>query len=362
MSRFVRHRAAGLLGLAACLLVVLSGCRYSLQGAPAPGGVSGPTYHLTATFDDVLNLPEHALVKVDGVTAGEVTSIRAHDYRAVIGMDVKRSVRLAEGTTAQVRFTTPLGDVYIRLDRPASVPAGTRLLRDGDRIPVANTSTAPSVEDTLAALAAVLNGGGIDQLRTIVDETATALKGNEPQARSLVTRLATYASSLNASGGAIDRVLTNLASLSTSLATSDDVVSQALAAFAPAFQVLSANTDQLTALLQHVASLGAVARDVVSRSRDALLADLHDLVPVVDTLVSVRDQVAPLLDHLTALAQAAPAAIPGDYANLDLHVLATLSSGSGASATAGTPGGRSGPSGPSGIAALLGNLVQGGIP
>lgn len=350
----MNRRTRLLLGLASGLLALLSGCRYSLQGAPAPGGVAGPTYHLTATFDDVLNLPEHALVKVDGVTAGEVTSIRARGYRAVIGMDIKRSVRLAQGTTAQVRFTTPLGDVYIRLDRPVRVPPGTPLLRDGGHIPVANTSTAPSVEDTLAALSAVLNGGGIDQLRTIVDQAVVALKGNEPQARSLVTRLATYATSLNASSGAIDRVLTNLASLSTSLSTNDAVVSQALAGFAPAFQVLSANTGELTTLLQHVASLGAVAQDVVGRSRDALLADLHDLVPVVDTLVSVRDQVAPLLDHLTALAQAAPGAIPGDYANLDLHVVATLSSASGSPAAAGTPG--------SGIAALLGNLVQGGKP
>ena len=151
--------------------VCLGGCGFhgiSLQSLPKLGGVTSATYPIHATFANVLNLPVEGQVRVGPQVVGEVTSISASDFQASVTMRIEKSVTLLQGTTAQVRFDNPLGDEYVLLTAPADTQAPP--LRPGAQIPESDTGTAPSVEDTLGALSLVLNGGGINQLQTIIHE------------------------------------------------------------------------------------------------------------------------------------------------------------------------------------------------
>jgi phospholipid/cholesterol/gamma-HCH transport system substrate-binding protein len=333
------RRWAAVAGSALCGLGI-AGCQFNLQGLPSPGGgPPGDSYRLTAIFGDVLNLPQRAQVKLDGVVVGQVTAITLRDDRARVDMAVARSIQLPRGTTAQVRFTTPLGEDYISLNRPTT-PASGEQLTDGTTIPETQTSSAPTIEDTFALLSAVLNGGGLDQLRTIIVEVNKALGGHETQARDLLAQLNTLVSALNARTDDIDRGLTALASLSSELNGQNDVIATGLERIAPALQVLASEAGDFTTLLKRLGQLGTIGTEVITQSRAALVADLQELGPVVDTLVGIGGALGTTLDELHTLEVVAPTAVPGDYLNLVVNATVQLGNATvtpGAAGPAGAP-------------------------
>ncbi|MGH7747969.1 MAG: MCE family protein, partial [Candidatus Dormibacteria bacterium] len=318
-----RRRCAALAATALGALG-LSGCQFNLQGLPSPGGgPPGDSYRLTAVFADVLNLPQRAQVKLDGVVVGQVTTISLRNFTGQVQMAIARSITLPKGTTAEIRFTTPLGEDYVSLNRPTGATGGASL-GDGAVIPETSTDSAPTIEDTFALLSAVLNGGGLDQLRTIIVETNTAIGGHEGQARDLLTQLNTVVTALSTHTGDIDRALDALNSLSAELNGQSGVIANGLQKIAPALGVLASEADDLNTLLTHLGKLGVVGGQVITQSRDAFLADLHSLGPVLDSLVSIRGSLGSFLDSLHTFEGAAANAAPGDYLNLVVDATATL--------------------------------------
>ena len=324
--RMPRRPAAA--GLAAACALGLAGCQFNLQGLPSPGGgPPGDSYKLTAVFADVLNLPQRAQVKLDGVVVGQVTTIRLDHDRGVVDMLIARNIKLPGGTTAEIRFTTPLGEDYISLNLP-STPSGSAL-GDGSTLGEPQTSSAPTIEDTFALLSAVLNGGGLDQLRTIIVELNKAFGGHEGQARDLLDQLGRLVGALNARSGDIDHALDALNTLSAELNGQSSVIAQGLDTIAPALQVLASQASEFDQLLTHLGRLGGVGSRVLNESRDAFLADLRELGPVVDALVGIRGQLGSTLDALAAFGSAAAAVVPGDYLQLNLTLNAQLGASSG---------------------------------
>jgi phospholipid/cholesterol/gamma-HCH transport system substrate-binding protein len=320
----MRRLAAGALG-GVCALG-LTGCQFNLQGLPSPGGgPPGDSYKLTAVFADVLNLPQRAQVKLDGVVVGQVTTIRLDHYRGVVDMAIARNIQLPAGTTAEIRFTTPLGEDYISLSKPAQSSGPT--LADGATLGETSTSSAPTIEDTFALLSAVLNGGGLDQLRTIIVELNKAIGGHEPQYRDLLDQLGRLVGALNGRSGDIDRTLDALNSLSAELNGQSTVIAQGLQTIAPALQVLASQAGEFDQLLIHLGRLGSVGSRVIDQSRDAVIADVKELGPVVDSLVGIRGQLGGILDALAAFGPAAAAVAPGDYLQVAAVADAQLSSG-----------------------------------
>jgi phospholipid/cholesterol/gamma-HCH transport system substrate-binding protein len=308
----------------------LAGCQFNLQGLPSPGGgPPGDSYRLTAVFGDVLNLPQRAQVKLDGVVVGQVTTIRLDHDRGVVDMAIARNIHLPGGTTAEIRFTTPLGEDYISLHRPAQ-GSGPEL-NDGSTLGETQTASAPTIEDTFALLSAVLNGGWLYQLRTIIVELNKAIGGHEPQARDLLDQLGRLVGALNARSGDIDHALTALDGLSAQLNAQSSVIAQGLDSIAPALQVLASEAGQFDALLTHLGRLGAVGSRVIDESRDAFIADVRELGPVVDALVGIRDRLGSTLDALAAFGPAAAAAAPGDYLQINATINAQFGGSGGSS-------------------------------
>ncbi|MGH9094013.1 MAG: MlaD family protein, partial [Acidimicrobiales bacterium] len=146
------RRPAVLAGvLAAGLAVGASGCNLSLESLPQLGGQSGSGYKLHAVFDNVQNLAPEAQVRDGDSIVGNVTSISTSNYHADLTLRINKDVSLPAGTTAEVRFNTPLGDEYVELGQPTGHPAGPAL-KPGATIGPPDTKAAPSVEDLLAAV------------------------------------------------------------------------------------------------------------------------------------------------------------------------------------------------------------------
>ena len=294
--------AAGLLG----------GCSFGLEQLPSPSGTSGPTYRVTATFSDVQNLALGAKVKLGGVIVGEVMTITTHDYRAAVAMNIEKKFPLGTDAHFQIRFTTPLGEDFISI-----TSKGTHgRLTNGSKVPLADTSDAPGIEDTFAALSTLLNGGGLDKLRIIANELDLAFKGRTTSARAALINLHTVISNLDDHKVDIDRTLDGLGRLAATLNKGTPVIEQALQLFPSTLQTLADDTARIRALLQRVGALGKTVDGLLQRSQSALLTDFDNLRPTLDALRERQSQLLPTFRSLIAVGKAINRAAPGDYLNI----------------------------------------------
>ncbi|HET6344262.1 MAG TPA: MCE family protein [Myxococcota bacterium] len=221
------------------LLVLACGCT-----SPQPG------YTVTAEFTDVLDLAPGASVKVNDVSVGSVREVKLKGWTAVVSMRVQAQVALPDNATAAIRQTSLLGEKFVALSAPAAGETPQGRLSEGDLIPLSRTKRAAEVEEVLAALGLVLNGGGLANLKTINVEVVQALAGREEEARDALSRLDTFVAGLDAQKTDIVRAIDALDRLSARLADQRQEIGQAVEALDPGLSVLAEQRTQLTGALQ----------------------------------------------------------------------------------------------------------------
>jgi phospholipid/cholesterol/gamma-HCH transport system substrate-binding protein len=304
--------------------VLGTGCGLSFQALPKPGGVSGPTYNVTAVFGNVLGLPVQARVLVGADQVGQVSSITTSHFKADLTLTIRSAIKIPRGTTAQILFVAPLGDEFIQLFPPSGTPHGP-YLTNGSVLPQRATSSAPSIADTLAALGALLNGGGLSQLQTIITNLNQALGGHQQQIRQIVDDLSFTATALNANKADVDNALASLATLSAQLAKGDATIANGIDTIGPAVAVLSSENQDFQNLLTATNNLSNAADSIVTQSSSSILGTIRQLDAVVNQMVGVESQLGPTLTDLTKFETQTKKIAPGNYLQLSLDGTAIVS-------------------------------------
>lgn len=349
-------RLGAIVAAASGLLLVI-GCGPTMRDIPLPGsGVSGDTITVTVQFDEALNLAQGAAVKVNGVDSGKVQSVSAKDFKAIAVLKVRKSAEMRANATARLRYTTPLGELFVEVSNPEK----GELIGDGQELAKKNASTAPTVEDALASASLLINGGGLNQLQTVTDELNAAIGGREGSVRELLNNANTFLTEANSTTGDIDAALRALAGLSKVLNANKSTINAAMTQIEPAAKVLRQNTPELTALLAKLAEFSATANDVVGKTRGQILQMVREVSPVLQEFLSVKNDLGPSFSDLVNLSKLFAAAVPGDYANMKLTLeLDQLGLpnilGPGGGGSIGTPGGLLG-----GLLGLAGGGTQAG--
>jgi phospholipid/cholesterol/gamma-HCH transport system substrate-binding protein len=139
------------------------------------------SYQLEAMFSEAGNLQAGNDVRLAGRPIGTVTSVELDGSAVLVKMDIDRGIALRGQTTAQAKTATALGVKYVAL-----LPAGTGVLKSGDRIPLSRTRSAYDVTHALQELTATAQGVNTEQLSALLDEaTATFSKTPEEFGRAL---------------------------------------------------------------------------------------------------------------------------------------------------------------------------------
>jgi phospholipid/cholesterol/gamma-HCH transport system substrate-binding protein len=289
-----------------------------LAGCTLPGGApGGPSIGITAEFSDVLDLVPQAAVKVNDVTVGSVAKLSLSGWTARVSMRIDRDVRLPANATAAIRQTSLLGEKFVALSAPTdTAPQGS--LADGADIPLARTGRTAEVEEVLAALGMLLNGGGLAQLKTINEELTKALAGREPAVRDALEQLDTFLAGLDAQKADIQQAIDALDRFSAHLDQQRGTISAAITALDPGLTVLAQERDQLTGALTALSGLSTVGTQVIDASRDATLSGLASLQPILDQLVRAGDDLPKALGFMLTypFPPNVTGAISGDFVRL----------------------------------------------
>ncbi|MFF0476353.1 MCE family protein [Streptomyces sp. NPDC004284] len=298
-----------------------------IEDLPLPGGadLGSHPYTVTAELDDVLSLVPQSAVKVNDVAVGRVTAIDlgTDNWSARVTLQINGDVRLPAGAGARLEQSSLLGEKYIQLVAPQK-DDGTRLT-DGSVIPIARTNRNTEVEEVFGALSLLLNGGGVNQLKTITRELNAALGGREPEVRSMLNRVNTLVTNLDAHRGDITRALDGVNRLSATLAGRKKDVDTVLTGLSPGLKTLENQRGSLLTMLRALDTLSGVAVSTVDASKKDMIADLKALAP---TLTALADAGADLPDSLQVLltypfTDEVMNGIKGDYLNTYLHLAAT---------------------------------------
>ncbi|MEU1150757.1 MCE family protein [Streptomyces sp. NPDC005863] len=298
-----------------------------LEDLPLPGGADlGPhPYTVTAELDDALSLVPHAAVKVNDVAVGRVDSIRLDGdaWSARVTMEINGDVRLPRDAGARLEQSSLLGEKYVSLIAPAKSSAGGRL-GDGGVIPLSRTGRNTEVEEVFGALSMLLNGGGVNQLKTITRELNKALGGREPEVRSVLKRVEKLVGNLDDHRGDITDALDGVNRLATTLAGRKDDVRTVLSDLSPGLKTLDEQRGSLLTMLRSLDRLSGVAVSTVEASKDDMVADLKAIAP---TLKALADAGGDLPDSLQVLltypfTDEVLNGVKGDYLNVYLHMTA----------------------------------------
>lgn len=297
------------------LATVLAGCGISLQNTVGLGGSGTPTYRVTAVFTDAAGLPLGGTVQIGQATVGRVADVRVQDFHAHVDLDIHADVELPEGTGARLELTSALGEEFVVLEPPAR--AGSATLADNAVIPLERTARGPDVENTLAAVGVLLNGSGIDQIRTIVTEANAMLGGRAGTINGLLGRLDSILLSLEDSSEEILGVIDSMREVSARLAERRPTLRAALTEIEPALRVLLAERERFGTLLGDVTSLSRTTHELIERSGPALTEQFRALRPVLDDLRALDGRLGTTLSGLREFAGLLREATPGDYLMLD---------------------------------------------
>ncbi|MCX6463002.1 MAG: MCE family protein [Pseudonocardiales bacterium] len=311
-------RAAAVL---AAVSLLTTGCGLltdGLRSVELPGGadLGDAPYSVTAEFSDVVDLVPQSLVMVNDVPVGTVRSIDVGpEWTAMVTMVVNGDVTLPANAEARVRTTSLLGEKFVELIAPEAAQ-GT--LADGATIPLERSGRAAEVEEVLGSLSLLLNGGGIEQVRTIATELNTALSGNEPQIRALLDDVDTLVGALDDRKDEITRALDEINRLSSTLADRRGQIEIALTEIEPGLTELEDQRGRLVDMLQALDRLSEVGTDVINRSQEDVIAALELLRPTLQKLAESGSDLPDSLELLLTVpfTDAAVDAFAGDYSNL----------------------------------------------
>ena len=321
------------LRVAASLLVAglaLAGCgRGGLNSIPLPGvqGVGPDSFSVQAQMPDVDNIEPNSRVRVGDVNVGTVRKIERQDWHALVTMELNGDVDLPANATAKLVQTSLLGSLHIELAPPTDVaPEGK--LHDGSLIPLASSGRYPSTEQTLAAIALLLNGGGIGNVADITEALSVAFAGRENDLRSLIEQLDKAIGYLDDQKDDIIAATESLNNLVGQFTKQKPVVDKALRTIPDALAVLRDERDNLSEALAQLGRFSALAADSVNQTKDALVQELKDIGPVLESLANAGPALTRALSFLPTFPFPKEQILTwqrGDYANLSLIVDLTLS-------------------------------------
>ncbi|WP_036450229.1 virulence factor Mce family protein [Mycolicibacterium porcinum] len=309
----------------------LSGCG-DWRGAnslPLPGteGKGHGAYTIQAQLPDVNNIERNSRVRVGDVTVGNVTKIERQGWHALLTMSINGDVVLPANTTATVGQTSLLGSLHIELSPPKGVAPEGRL-KDGALIPLSSGSAYPSTEQALASVSLVLNGGGLGNVQDITQALSVAFRDREGDLRSLITQLDTFITNLNDQTGDIISASESLNNLVGQIAEQKPVIDKALKTIPDALAVLNDERDNLVNALDQLGKFSALAADSVNQSKEALVKNLQNLGPVLESLANAGPALTRSLDFFLTFPFPRPTLtkwLRGDYANLTAVIDLTLS-------------------------------------
>jgi phospholipid/cholesterol/gamma-HCH transport system substrate-binding protein len=150
----------------------------------APGNLFGfGRYEVTLQLPESGNLYKKANVTYRGTEVGVVDDVHLTDSGVDAVLSLNRGIAIPSDLDASVHSQNPIGEQYVALN-PRN--GDSRPLKNGDVIPRSRASVGPDTTQLLDTITKGLQAIPRDNLKTVVDESYTAVGGLGPELSRIV--------------------------------------------------------------------------------------------------------------------------------------------------------------------------------
>ena len=266
-------------------------------------------------------------VDVAGVKVGEIGSVEVEDGVALVRLDITEQDEVGpiyRNATLALRPKTGLNDMAVQMDpgRPDPALPDRGELKDGDRIPLANTQSNVNPDAVLAGLDADTRR----YLQILLNATGQGLRGRSADLRAILkASQPTLGHARRVSREVADRrakvkrLVHNLRLLAAAAATRDEDLRALVSSASAVLTTLGDREAELQGSVERLPSALAATREALAQARgfagdarpalDELLPVARELRPSLvaarpllrDALPIVRDDLRPLVREATPL-------------------------------------------------------------
>jgi phospholipid/cholesterol/gamma-HCH transport system substrate-binding protein len=295
------HRRAKIQLAIFCVIALIALGFMSLQFMRLPAKLFGVgRYTVTIDLPEAAGLYASSNVTYRGVEVGRVQSVNLTDTGVSAVLSLKSGIDIPSDLKAEVHSQSAIGEQYVLLlPRNATSPP----LKNGDVISAANTSVPPNINTILAQVVNGLKAVPKDNLKTVIDESYTAVGGLGPELSRIVdgsTNLSIDArKNLDPLISLIDKSQPVLDSQSN---TSDSIQTWA-SNLATVTKELQTHDQDVAGLLDNGGPAFGQARDLIERLQPTLPIVLANLVSVGQVALTYQpdiEQLLVLLPQVTA--------------------------------------------------------------
>jgi phospholipid/cholesterol/gamma-HCH transport system substrate-binding protein len=328
MRKFSRIASRALALVMVALVLSSCGSWKGIASVPLPGGPGTGSNKTTiyVQMPDTLALNVNSRVRVADVFVGRVRAITLKNWVATLTLDLQPDVKLPENTLAKIGQTSLLGSQHVQLDAPPD--PSPQLLKNGDTIPLKNSSAFPTTERVLASIATILRGGGISNLETIQTEINNVLTGRADQIREFLNRLDTFTDELNKQRYDITHAIDSTNRLLSIVGQRTDTLDRVLTEFPPLIKHFADTRDLFADAVTALGRISVAADNALAPSSANLHTNLQNLQRPLKQLGRASPYLIGALKLMLTTPfsiENVPKVVRGDYLNVSLMVDLTLS-------------------------------------
>jgi phospholipid/cholesterol/gamma-HCH transport system substrate-binding protein len=309
--------------------LMLTSCGWrGIANVPIPGGPGTGPGHMTiyVQMPDTLALNVNSRVRVADVNIGTVNAIQLKNWIATLTLDIDKNMKLPKNTLARVGQTSLLGSQHVELDSPPD--PSPELLKNGDTIPLKNSTAFPTTERVLAAVSAILRGGGIPNLEVIQNEINNIVTGRADQIREFLGKLDTFTDQLNQQSQDLTHAIDSSNRLLAIAAENNDTLDRVLTELPPLAKHFADTRQLFIDAVQALGRLGTSVDNALTPAIDDIHTNLELLQPALRELGKASPYLIGALKLLLTAPfniENVPKVVRGDYINVSLLVDLTLS-------------------------------------
>jgi phospholipid/cholesterol/gamma-HCH transport system substrate-binding protein len=246
----------------------------------------------------ILELPrsgglyETGNVTYRGTKVGRVQSVRLSDSGVEAVLSLTSGIDIPSDLEAEVHSQSAVGESYVLLlPRNGDAPP----LKDGDVIPLADTSVPPDINTLLATVNAGLHAIPRDNLKTVIDESYTAVGGLGPELSRVVKGTATLAIDARKNLDSLTTLIDQAQPVLDSQTDTSDAIEAWAAQLATVTAELRDHDEAVAGVIVGGGPAAAKGRQQVERVQPTLPILLANLVTVGQVALTYQNDIEQLL-------------------------------------------------------------------